>query len=69
MIASLVLADLCTVIGFGILSFSTIPVLHGIGLTVAIGACLSLLFGATLSGGPASSPGWTSPRPDARRKG
>ena len=50
MIASLVLADLCTVIGFGILSFSGIPVLHGIGTTVAIGACLSLLFGAILSG-------------------
>ena len=49
MIASLVLADLCTVIGFGILSFSAAPVLRGIGLTVAIGACLSLLFGAILS--------------------
>jgi predicted exporter len=49
MVASLVLADLCTVIGFGILSFSAIPVLHGIGLTVAIGACLSLLLGAILS--------------------
>ena len=50
MLASLVLADLCTVIGFGTLSFSTIPVLHGIGLTVAVGACRSLLFGAVLSG-------------------
>ncbi len=50
MVASLVIADLCTVIGFGILSFSAIPVLHGIGLTVAIGACLSLLFAAILSG-------------------
>jgi predicted exporter len=49
MIASLVIADLCTVIGFGVLSFSAIPVLHGIGLTVAIGACLSLLFGAIFS--------------------
>ena len=49
MLASLVLADLCTVIGFGILSFSSIPVLRGIGLTVAIGACLSLVFGAILS--------------------
>jgi predicted exporter len=49
MVASLVIADVCTVIGFGILSFSAIPVLHGIGLTVAIGACLSLLFGAILS--------------------
>jgi predicted exporter len=49
MIASLVLADLCTVLGFGVLSFSSIPVLRGIGLTVAIGACLSLVFGAILS--------------------
>ena len=57
MIASLVLADLCTVIGFGILSFSATPVLHGIGLTVAIGACLSLLFGAILSARPGT--GWT----------
>ena len=54
MVASLVLADLCTVIGFGVLSFSRIPVLHGIGLTVAIGACLSLVFGAILSGGRTS---------------
>ncbi len=59
MIASLVLADLCTVIGFGILSFSTIPVLHGIGLTVAVGACLSLLFGAVLSTRRTASD-WTS---------
>ncbi len=58
MIASLVLADLCTIIGFGILSFSAIPVLHGIGLTVAIGAGLSLLFAAVLSPQRPSS-GWT----------
>ncbi len=45
-IASLMLANLCTVIGFGILSFSRFPVLHGIGGTVAIGALLCLLFGA-----------------------
>jgi predicted exporter len=57
MVASLVIADLCTVIGFGILSFSGIPVLHGIGLTVAIGACLSLLFGAILSAGPGQRAG------------
>jgi predicted exporter len=57
MVASLVLADLCTVIGFGILSFSRIPVLHGIGLTVAIGACLSLLFGAILSVRPSARVG------------
>jgi len=54
-----VIADLCTVVGFGVLSFSAIPVLHGIGLTVAIGACLSLLFGAILSVGRGRSTGWT----------
>ena len=49
-VASLVLANLCTLVGFGILSFSPIPVLHGIGGTVAIGAFLSLVFGAVLIG-------------------
>jgi predicted exporter len=49
MIASLVLANLCTVIGFGVLSFSHIPILHGIGRTVAIGTVLTLLIGAILS--------------------
>jgi predicted exporter len=49
MIASLLLANLCTVIGFGILSFSRFPVLHGIGSTVAIGAVLCLMFGAILN--------------------
>lgn len=47
-VASLMLANLCTVIGFGILSFSAFPVLHGIGSTVAIGAFLCLLFGASV---------------------
>jgi predicted exporter len=45
-IASLVVANLCTVIGFGILAFSKIPVLFGIGSTVAIGTFLSLVFSA-----------------------
>ena len=49
MVASLVLANLCTVIGFGILSFSLVPVLHGIGVTVALGAALCLVFSAVLS--------------------
>ena len=49
MIASLMLANLCTVIGFGVLAFSGIPVLRGIGSTVAVGAFLSLLFAAILS--------------------
>jgi predicted exporter len=47
-LASLVLANLCTVAGFGVLSFSPTPVLHGIGGTVALGAFLSLIFGAVL---------------------
>jgi predicted exporter len=53
MVASLVLANLCTVIGFGILSFARLPVLHGIGVTVAIGAFLSLVFAAIITGGAA----------------
>ena len=47
-LASLVIANLCTLVGFGILSFSPVPVLHGIGGTVAIGAFLSLICGAIL---------------------
>ncbi len=62
MIASLVIADLCTVIGFGVLAFSAIPVLHGIGLTVAIGACLSLLFGAIFSA-RSGEPTWRQGNP------
>jgi predicted exporter len=45
-VASLVLANLCTVIGFGVLALSGIPVLHGIGTTVAVGALLSIIFSA-----------------------
>ena len=57
-VASLVLANLCTVFGFGILSFSGIPVLHDIGVTVAIGTLLTLVFAAILtSGGLTGRPG------------
>jgi predicted exporter len=56
-VASLALANLCTVIGFGLLSFSGIPVLHDIGMTVALGAFLSLVFAAVLSAGPPAEPG------------
>lgn len=48
-VASIVLANLCTVAAYGLLSFSRIPVLHDIGLTVAAGTFLSLLCGAVLS--------------------
>jgi len=44
--ASLVIANASTVIGFGLLSFSQIPVLVALGTTVAPGAWLALLFAA-----------------------
>jgi predicted exporter len=55
-IASLVVANLCTVIGFGVLGLSQIPVLYGMGATVAIGAFLSLVFSA------ACTPYWARKR-------
>ena len=45
-LVSLLFANVATVIGFGLLSFSSVPVLHAIGSTVAIGAVLSLVFSA-----------------------
>ena len=48
-LASLVLCNVSTIIGFGILSFSGAPVLAAIGSTVACGAFLSLLFAAILT--------------------
>lgn len=47
---SLLVANIATIIGFGMLSFSDVPVLTAIGETVAIGAFLSLLFSAVLMG-------------------
>jgi predicted exporter len=45
-LASLALANAATVIGFGILALSSIPVLHAIGSTVALGTAATLLFSA-----------------------
>jgi predicted exporter len=57
-VASIVLANLCTVSAYGLMSLSTIPVLHDIGKTVAIGTFLSLCFAALVSArAPAGSPG------------
>jgi predicted exporter len=50
MVASLVLANICTIIGFGTLSFARLPVLHDIGTTVAIGTVLSLVLAAIVTG-------------------
>ena len=45
---SLLIANLATLIGFGLLGFSSVPVLQAIGTTVGIGAFLSLVFSAML---------------------
>ena len=42
-LASLLLANMTTVLGFGILAFSQFPVLHALGITVGPGAVLALL--------------------------
>lgn len=55
-VTSLLAANICTVVGFGALSLSRIPILYGIGRTVAIGTALSLLAAAILA-----------PRPDCVR--
>jgi predicted exporter len=48
-LASLGLANLCTVLGFGLLCFSGVPVLEALGTTVAPGTLLALLFAAALT--------------------
>jgi predicted exporter len=48
-LAALGLANAGTVIGFGLLSFSQVPVLEALGTTVAPGAFLALVFSACLS--------------------
>ena len=53
-LASLVIANICTVMGFGLLSFSQVPVLVALGTTVAPGAFLALIFSAVLT--------WHAPR-------
>jgi predicted exporter len=45
-VVSLLFANVATVIGFGLLSFSQVPILHAIGFTVGVGAVLSLVFAA-----------------------
>lgn len=52
-LASLAVANLTTVTGFGLLAFSSVPVLKAIGATVGPGAVLALLFSAALARTPA----------------
>ncbi len=49
LLASLFLANLATVLGFGILGFSSVPVLAALGTTVAPGAFAALLFSALMA--------------------
>jgi predicted exporter len=49
-LVSLLFANVSTVIGFGLLSFSRVPILHAIGSTVALGTVLSLVFAAIFIG-------------------
>ena len=55
-LASLLFANLTSALGFGLLGFSSVPVLHAIGATVAPGAMLALIFSAILIGSPPSQP-------------
>jgi len=48
-LASLLVANASTVIGFGVLAFSRVPVLSALGTTVAPGALLALWFAALLA--------------------
>ena len=48
-LASLLLANLTTVASFGLLAFSSIPVLSAIGVVVAPGALLALVLAATFA--------------------
>jgi predicted exporter len=48
-LASLVTANLATVVAFGVLAFSSVPVLAELGSTVAPGAFLALLFSALMA--------------------
>jgi predicted exporter len=47
-IVSLLFAALSTMIGFGVLAFSNVPVLNALGATVGMGAIMALAFSAVL---------------------
>ncbi|MGB7542970.1 MAG: MMPL family transporter [Burkholderiales bacterium] len=48
-IVSLLFASVSTVIGFGLLSFSKVPILNALGSTVGMGAIMALIFSAILN--------------------
>ena len=59
-LASLAIANVSTVIGFGLLSFSQVPVLEALGTTVAPGAFLALVFAALMTSPAAPLPAVTA---------
>jgi predicted exporter len=63
-LSSLLIANLTTVIAFGVLATSSVPLLAALGSTVAPGALLALLFSAMLA---RSSP-HTAPQPGPARE-
>jgi predicted exporter len=63
-LASLAVANLATVVAFGVLACSSVPVLSDLGSTVAPGTLLALLFAALLARPlPAAPPHATAPLP------
>jgi predicted exporter len=58
-LASLIIANASTVMGFGLLSFSQVPVLVALGTTVAPGTFLALLFAAIGFRGGGEDRGWS----------
>jgi predicted exporter len=48
-VASLLFANVATVLGFGLLAFSSVPVLQAMGVTVAPGVILALAFSAVFA--------------------
>jgi predicted exporter len=55
-LCSLFFANLTTVLGFGLLAFSSVPVMNAIGLTVGIGTLLALVLAAVFAVRPAARP-------------
>ncbi|MGD7350626.1 MMPL family transporter, partial [Ralstonia pseudosolanacearum] len=65
-LVSLLIANLATVAGFGLLALSRVPMLETFGLTVGPGAILALVFAAILA--PAATQA-TAPAPTHPRHG
>jgi predicted exporter len=62
-LASLLVANAATVLGFGVLGFSSVPILAALGSTVAPGAFLALVFSALLARDVRGRPGAAAEMP------